>query len=812
MRFSTRVLLLTLCLGTLSTTVSADLSNQTFVQTTANARWTPRWLSTSVVVAGQPNSQASMVVVGGALNQTYAATDVWASPDGAFWTLRTNDAGFPQRLGGCVFSEGGTIALAGGVQYLNNDLQSPSWFNDVWVSTDSSFVSWTQRTANASWSPREGAACISFLGDWFLLGGITGTSSASNEIWQSTDNGLTWTASDTQPSWAPRGYFGVTTFVGRLYIAGGVNHNATVFFNDVYSSSDGFTWVRMVASAPWNGRSHSCFFALNGVLWLVGGQRSGSLQSSSQIWRSDGSGHFWESVDGFAVYGPRDFFGCAVMTPAATAEEKQEQQRRRLLATDGAVSSSSSGTDTRIFVLGGRQLKSGTRFGPLNDVWSSTRNLLCEEDSLVCSGRGVCLTSSWSKQQPKATSTFADAPMATALAVPPLPLNCTCEPGFVGSRCEENFCTAATCLHGTCVPVNTSSSASSYRAGPSGSTGGSICVCSDPNKWTGVNCDQAICAAGCSSLHGSCTNNPGTCTCDENFIGADCSIELTWIRKIGRYVDSHVSQIYVSVTVAGIVVTSTIALLTNIVAAHSLTTAMAAASSGASSASALAAGKASLSSSVDEDSATGGYSFVVPLKDKLFSRRSRTGSEAKPLLTSSPRAGGGGKGGGGSRGSLASASIEKGYATSSGGRPSMSAPVDIASPRTPSASAGRYQQQQTEAGFSLPQMGGIPVGGARPLSIAASASSFASPSSSSFQQAALAIAASDTAFLAQPPQQPGQPTVIIGSFGASTAAGGGGALAPGGTPLPGVGVGIGSFRQPASMPKRVRFSQAEDDK
>ena len=58
----------------------------------------------------------------------------------------------------------------------------------------------------------------------------------------------------------------------------------------------------------------------------------------------------------------------------------------------------------------------------------------------------------------------------------------------------------ASCVHGTCTQYNT-------------------CTCA--TGWTGASCSVAICLTGCVS--GTCTNAPGTCTCNAGFSGTLCN-------------------------------------------------------------------------------------------------------------------------------------------------------------------------------------------------------------------------------------------------------------------------------------------------
>uniref|UniRef100_A0A8C8A3B1 Teneurin-4 n=1 Tax=Oryzias sinensis TaxID=183150 RepID=A0A8C8A3B1_9TELE len=123
---------------------------------------------------------------------------------------------------------------------------------------------------------------------------------------------------------------------------------------------------------------------------------------------------------------------------------------------------------------------------------------------VTCSGRGTCI-------------------MGT----------CICNPGYKGENCEEVDCLDPTCSgRGVCVQGEChcfvgwgGSGCESPRASCMDQCSGhgafladtGTCSC-DPN-WTGHDCSTEICAADCGG-HGVCVS--GTCRCDDGWMGTGC--------------------------------------------------------------------------------------------------------------------------------------------------------------------------------------------------------------------------------------------------------------------------------------------------
>ncbi|XP_072002049.1 teneurin-2 isoform X4 [Engystomops pustulosus] len=84
--------------------------------------------------------------------------------------------------------------------------------------------------------------------------------------------------------------------------------------------------------------------------------------------------------------------------------------------------------------------------------------------------------------------------------------NCACSPGYKGDNCEEVDCIDPSCSnHGVCVNKE--------------------CLCSP--GWGGQSCElpRTQCPDQCSG-HGTYLTDTGLCSCDPNWMGPDCSVEV----------------------------------------------------------------------------------------------------------------------------------------------------------------------------------------------------------------------------------------------------------------------------------------------
>ena len=514
------------------------LANATWEQTTSDALFGAREASGSLLRLG-----ASLLLVGGSNGSTTPAlAGVWSSGDGGrSWSL-VSDGPSPPRVGSCALALPSGALVAGGLQRLRG--ARVKYLSDVWTSGPDGGGAWTQLAAAAAWSARAGHGCAVEPSNGLLLlfGGLA--PSALADVWTSGDGGATWVAAPA-PQWAPRAYMGVAVHGGRVWLAGGSDFSTV--FGDVWFTGDGAqTWQAAPGGGgpgSWAPRSSPCLFSLgsSGGLWLLGGRAAPNASAAadpdappgaaagltSDIWRSDAAVAGWALVEASAPWGPRAGAGCAA--DAATLS---------VTLLGGTVEAAG---DPPVYYLA-------------DDVWLSTPNLACEASSEVCSTHGTCALA------PVAATEHLPRweAVAHAFSLPPPPLlNCSCDIGFAGPTCDDDFCTLATCIHGTCQNLTAGEPED-----------GTICVC-DSNLWTGISCDIAVCAPGCSPEHGSCTDAPGGCTCSDGWAGSTCLLELTLVRRVGRFIEAHVALVFLPVTFAAMMAVAAAAMSVNVAAARS---------------------------------------------------------------------------------------------------------------------------------------------------------------------------------------------------------------------------------------------------
>lgn len=529
-------------------------NNATWTPVLPAAPWAARVARSAVGVLGD-----SVFLVGGA-NASVALSDVWRSPDsGASWAQVVADGagvpggGFwPPRSGGCVVSAPGFLALLGGYSRAPGVPGAGRYLSDTWTSADG--AAWVNASGGgaAAFPGRSGHACAYHDGGLWVLGGLA--PAPTNDVWRANAAGAgsgaaTWVRISAG-GWAPRGYAAAASYGGLLWVVGGTNLSAPL--GDAWTSPDGRDWTAL-AGVPWAPRDSACLVAWAGVLWLLGGRTAtggggGGAYAAGDTWRTSGSGAVgdvaWGLVETAAPWGPRADAGCA------------------------ALDTGTGGAGTLV-LLGGQQAAAEGGGAPSlrGDVWAASANLLCEEAGVVCGGHGVCNGSSWAPASGPvvlAAHTNHDRRAAAAgggeatvwppyspgallppPAPAPLPVNCTCDDGWMDARCVEPLCNPRTCVHGTCVAANASLATRVVVA-----SGRDTCVCDDPTQWVGPACDTPVCAAACSADHGGCSE-PGGCDCESGWGGPTCGIPLDPLHTVGVWVTAHVAGVFVSLTTLG---------------------------------------------------------------------------------------------------------------------------------------------------------------------------------------------------------------------------------------------------------------------
>ncbi len=147
--------------------------------------------------------------------------------------------------------------------------------NDVWFSDDG--LHWTQVTANAPRSPREGTRAV-VLNDAMYMVGAEG----EPDVWRF--DGTNWTQAATSVPWGPRFGYGANAFDGRLWVLGGYRSDPKDALNDVWYTRDGVTWTEQTEHAPWGPRV-PLTVVYKDALWIYSGKHTGANDTwSGDLW------------------------------------------------------------------------------------------------------------------------------------------------------------------------------------------------------------------------------------------------------------------------------------------------------------------------------------------------------------------------------------------------------------------------------------------------------------------------------------------------------------------------------------------------
>ena len=275
---------------------------------------TPRALNDSLHPKFPARSQNAAVVLDGALyviagRETDATTgrdDVWRSADrGVSWS-RVTPAGanvpFPMDYD---FAS----AVLGTTMYVMGGIQRPPFtrLDEVWQSTDRG-VTWTQATnaTDPKFSPRSAAAAL-VLGSagaakLYVIGGVTtGGAGAGglDDVWESSD-GASWThvnaSAAASDKFDARKEHSAVAVGDTVYVIAGDQGGGTR--RDVWTSGDkGAAWTRATvnANAEFPARRNHASAAQGGVLYVIGGGE-GFTQLFNDVWKSTDDGQRWVNV------------------------------------------------------------------------------------------------------------------------------------------------------------------------------------------------------------------------------------------------------------------------------------------------------------------------------------------------------------------------------------------------------------------------------------------------------------------------------------------------------------------------------------
>jgi len=228
----------------------------TWTQAARTAVFPVRRVAASVVFDGK------MWTIGGLGASPLA--DVWSSTDGATWTESTTiGSQFSARYGHTlvVFDDGGgdKMWLIGGWD------DDTGYQDDVWSSPDG--INWTEETATAGFTARNGHSCVVLNSKMWVIGGDAG-GSTSDEVWSSPD-GINWTESTAIGSkFLARSAHTSVVLNSKMWVIGG---GGATLYDDIWSSPDGINWIEETETAGFSARSGHTSVVSMSQLWVISG-------------------------------------------------------------------------------------------------------------------------------------------------------------------------------------------------------------------------------------------------------------------------------------------------------------------------------------------------------------------------------------------------------------------------------------------------------------------------------------------------------------------------------------------------------------
>jgi len=209
-----------------------------------------------------------------------SSSEVWSSTDGIAWHQVTAQAGWTPRIASASVVFQGKMWILGGIEnyYFGDD---KSLKNDVWSSEDGK--TWTQVTEVAPWSPRAYHQAAVLNDRIYVFGGgnYVPSYAAMNDVWSSTD-GKTWERVTEQAPWSPRLWFSTAVYRDHIWVLGGWSNGPARNWGDVWYTQNGRDWQEYKTAAPaWKERHEHSVYVFQDRLWIAGGH---AQPLSNEVW------------------------------------------------------------------------------------------------------------------------------------------------------------------------------------------------------------------------------------------------------------------------------------------------------------------------------------------------------------------------------------------------------------------------------------------------------------------------------------------------------------------------------------------------
>ena len=152
-------------------------------------------------------------------------------------------------------------------------------------------------TVTDHFSPRRDHASAVLNGELYVIGGNGWDGSSSSEVWRSADGGRTWDqAADINKRFAGRNEHTLEVIGNALYILGGQDDGRNRS-DDVWASTDrGVTWYQVATAARYSPRRGHSSAVLGNTLYVIAGSLKDPTAADDDIWRSTDLGAAWTRV------------------------------------------------------------------------------------------------------------------------------------------------------------------------------------------------------------------------------------------------------------------------------------------------------------------------------------------------------------------------------------------------------------------------------------------------------------------------------------------------------------------------------------
>lgn len=176
----------------------------------------------------------------------------------------------PARYGHTVAASGSNLVLMGGINWWNASDATHN-LTDVWSSADLG-ATWTQLWKVAPFGIRHGATSVLVSDAILLIAGDSLDAATEGDVWSSSDLGVSWSEVNSA-AFSARSFHTSTVDIetGTIVVASGLSA-AGVPLNDVYTSTDsGVTWTTATSDAEFSARYGASSFWRKSVVYIVGG-------------------------------------------------------------------------------------------------------------------------------------------------------------------------------------------------------------------------------------------------------------------------------------------------------------------------------------------------------------------------------------------------------------------------------------------------------------------------------------------------------------------------------------------------------------